>query len=135
MSDVAARTELARVVHLGDPDGFEVVISRGARDGLRLGQRFVVFTYGPEVEDPDTGENLGRIELVRGRGEIIHLQDNMATVRSVEKRPSRPSKRVIRDTGMLAIATGRGHVIEEDWPPEEVLPFRHISVGDFAKPV
>jgi hypothetical protein len=135
MSDVSTRTELARVVHVVDSSGFEAVISRGARDELKPGQRFLVFAYGPEVMDPDSGENLGRIELVRGRGEIIHLQDSMATIRSVEKRSGRPSKRVIRDTSMLGIATGRGQVIEEDWAAEEVLPFRDISVGDLAKPV
>jgi len=134
MSDTATDVELARVAYLIDPDGFEVAISRGARDGLKLGQRFLVFAYGPEVVDPVSKENLGRIELVRGQGEVVHLQDNMATIRSIERRPARPGKRVIRDSTVFGIVGG-GNVIEQDWSAEDPLPFRHISVGDLVKPV
>lgn len=135
MSEVAAYTVLPRVVHLVDSGGFEVAISGGTRDGLKLGQRFLVFAYGPEATDPGSGENLGRIELVRGRGEVVHLQDNMAIIRPVEKRPERARKRVIRETTPLGLALGRGHIVEEDLSDEEPLPFRQIAVGDLAKPI
>jgi len=134
MNDVATDAELARVAYLVDPGRFEVAISRGALDGLKLGQRFLVFAYGPEVKDPASGENLGRIELVRGQGEVVHLQDHMATIRSVEKSPARPGKRVIRDSTMFGLIGG-GNITEQDWTAEDPLPFRDIAVGDFVKPV
>lgn len=136
MSDVTSRVELATVVHVVDPRSpFDLIINGGARDGVKPGHRFLVFGYGPEVTDPDSGENLGRIELVRGRGEIVHVQDHLSTIRSIERRPEHRGRRVIRDTTAIRLMLGRGHVIEGDWPAEDEVPFRDVFVGDLAKPI
>lgn len=128
---------MAKVVYLGgsDYDPHELAINRGSRDGIKPGQKYPVFGYGPELSDPDTGENLGRIELVRGRGEVVHVQDHIATIRSIERQPERRGKRVIRDSSIAALVQGRGQVVEEEWPAEEIVPFRNVSVGDLAKPI
>src|SRR5258708_4141302 len=63
-------------------DRYQVVINRGRKHGVKLGQTFLVFSSGPEIIDPVTGDNLGSLELVKGRGKVIHLQDNLATLRS-----------------------------------------------------
>ena len=136
MSDVTSRVELAKVIHVVDSRSpFDLIINRGARDGVKPGHRFLIFGYGPEVTDPDSGENLGRIELVRGRGEIVHVQDHLSTIRSIERRPEHRGRRVIRDTTAIGLALRRGHVIEEDWPAEEKVPFRDVAIGDLAKAI
>jgi hypothetical protein len=142
MSEVTASADLAKVVHILGPDRnpFQLVINRGARDGLKPGQRYLVFGYGPEVSDPESGESLGRVELVRGRGEVAHLQDNLATIRSIEVGSARRGKRVIRDVlpfgiARTGIAAGLGQVIEEDWPADSEQPFRDVQLGDLARPI
>jgi hypothetical protein len=137
MSEVQERFELAKVVlTLGTGDtSLEVVVNRGEHDGLRQGQRFLVFGYGPEITDPDSGKNLGRVELVRGRGEVVHVQPHLATLRSVEKSREGGKKRIIRDTSGLGIFAGRGHVVEEDVGEERAIPFLGVQVGDMAKPI
>jgi hypothetical protein len=130
MGEVSVAADLAKVVHVVDSQylPFEIVINRGKRHGLKVGSRFLVFGLGPEVSDPDTGESLGRIELVRGRGEIVHVQDNLATLRSIEQSPAR-GKRVTKQFGSFAAP-----VVEEDILPER-LPFEGVSVGDMARPI
>ena len=148
MSEIKAETQLAKIVHQVDPGyargSLEVVINQGSRHGVKTGDRFFVFGTGPHIADPDTSEDLGVLELVRGRGEVVHIQEQMATVRSVERRGIRPAKRIIREpaTGVSSLArallgdvrssTG---VIEEELAPEAEMPFESVQLGDLAKPI
>jgi hypothetical protein len=55
----------------------ELVINRGAADGVREGQRFVVFVALDEVTDPETGSSLGNLEIVKARLVALHVQERM----------------------------------------------------------
>jgi hypothetical protein len=143
MSDVKVESRLARVVLIVDPgfarEPLEVVVNRGALHGVKLGDRFLVFGTGPHVTDPETGEDLGALELVRGRGEVVHVQDKMATVRSTERRRTRPARRVIREqswaANLLSRAGAPAGIIEEEIAPEAEVPFESVQLGDLAKPI
>jgi hypothetical protein len=141
MSDLATETRLAKVVHVVDPDAayapVEVVINRGLRNGVKLGDRFLVFGEGPHITDPDTGKDLGQLELVRGRGEVVHVQEHLATIRTIERRRTRPAKRITREAvGALSLAAGLpGRVVEEELAPEAEMPFEAVRLGDLAKPI
>jgi hypothetical protein len=100
------------------------------------------------IRDPDTGKDLGQLELVRGRGEVVHVQEHLAPIRSIERRRERPGKRVIRDASTrtlaalgistpsaTAYALGGGRRIEEELAPEVTVPFDHVRLGDQAKPI
>jgi hypothetical protein len=138
MSDVRTETTLAKVVFLvgSTPAPTEVVINRGSLQGIKVGDRFLVFNYGPDIADPDTGKHLGRLELVRGRGEVIHVQDNLATIRSTEHRRWRTGRRVALPSRRLPGLYGLGEaLLEEERLPDEELPFEGVAVGDLIKPV
>jgi hypothetical protein len=82
MSEVRSETRLAKIVLLVDPDitngrPLNVVINHGSRQGVKVGDQFVVFGIGPHIADPDTGEDLGILERVRGRGEVVHVQEHL----------------------------------------------------------
>jgi hypothetical protein len=77
MSDVKTDFRLAKVVHITSP--FEVVINHGQSDFVKPGDRFVIFGEGPQIRDPDSGQDLGTLELVRGQGEVIHGHDSNLT--------------------------------------------------------
>jgi hypothetical protein len=148
MSDVKAETRLAKVVHIADP-GFapgplEIVINGGAQQGVQPGDRFMVFGLGPRITDPDTGKDLGQLEIVRGRGEVVHVQEHLATVRTLERRRPRPAKRIIREPGrqlmsdligMPGVFGSSAGVIEEEISPETEVPFEAVQRGDLAKPI
>jgi hypothetical protein len=65
----------------------ELVINLGATHGVRERSRFIIFTLGDEMQDPDTGEALGQLEVVKGQAEAKHVQERMSTIRSVDFLP------------------------------------------------
>lgn len=132
MSDIATKIDLATVVVVNE-ESRTLSINRGAKHGIKPGDRFLVFGYGPEIVDPGSHENLGRIELVRGRGEVFHVQENLATMRSIERRRAKPGKRIVREESrMLGLGLG-GRTVEEHIDEDQDLPFENVVVGDIAK--
>ena len=82
-------------------DNYRVVINKGSNEGIRVGQRFLILTIGEEIFDPDTKESLGKIEIVKGKGEVIHVQDRLATLQTTETHEIQR-----RHSGILAMAAG-----------------------------
>ena len=112
-------------------DDREVVLNRGAKDGIRKGQRYLIYRLGDDIADPSTGESLGRIELVAGTGTVVHVQELMCTVQSdmigkSQKRISQYRSPIMRMAG--------DRITEEIIPPSQ-LPFNNPQVGDFARPI
>ena len=65
-------------------DSQTVVLNKGALDGISEGNKFVVFSLGEEVHDPKTGESLGILEEVKGKGKVVHVQDRVCTIETYE---------------------------------------------------
>lgn len=62
-----------------------VVINRGQAHGVKKGQRWLIYqNTDREIRDPESGESLGFLEVTRGTGKVIHVQDVMATIRAEE---------------------------------------------------
>ena len=120
-------------------DSYTVVINRGSNDDVSKGDKYLVYYVEPEeLSDPETGESLGKLEVVRGTGKVVHLQERMATLESNEYSQKRKIVRRVGGPGGVRFAAGiaglLGETEEEEAPPEQ-LPFDAPSVGDRAKPV
>ncbi len=64
-------------------DDYKLVINRGEISGIREGQRMLVYnTSEEEIKDPQTGESLGYLDLVRGTGTIIFVQEKISILQS-----------------------------------------------------
>lgn len=99
-----------------------VVINRGTRDGVRVGQTYLVYELSDkEVVDPTTGESLGMLEIPKGTGKVVHVQDRMATLESDKELGGGQSASMI---GQLTAGFST---------PGMKAPFRKPQVGDFAK--
>ena len=110
-----------KVVRVVSPS--EVVVNLGSKDGIGLGSRFLVYLLGDEVVDPENGESLGQLEIVRGRGQAKHVQERMTTIHSTEW------KRVLREHD-------RAFILGIPMPPQEVevaAPFEGVKVGDLVR--
>jgi hypothetical protein len=108
------------------PDNFTVVINRGRKHGIENGQSFLIYTLSDEeILDPTNNKLLGHLEIVRGTGEVINVQESMSTIKSDMEDVL--EKEIVRDRW------GMG--------PERVLlknrkiPFDFAEKGDKAKPV
>lgn len=119
----------ARVVEIIDP--YRIVINRGALDGVKIGQRLLVYGLSTaDLIDPETGQNLGRLEIVRGVGQVTHVQDRLATVSSARTAPG--SKRVVRrgPPGIFGLGATEEETIQQG---SESLPFDDPNKGDYVR--
>lgn len=104
-------------------DDYRVVINKGSNDGVRVGQRFLILTIGEEIKDPDTKESLGKIEVIKGKGEVTHVQERMATLQTTD---THEIKRQPSGIGLFAIAQSQ-EVTRE--PKAFISP----EIGDIAR--
>lgn len=113
-------------------DEYKIVINRGSEHGIKPGQRFLIYKLEEEpLVDPDTGENLGQLEIVRGTGRVIHVQERLSTIESDKKGST--ERRIIKRKNPFSLALG----MEEEiiTPTSDILPFEDPKVGDKAKPI
>jgi hypothetical protein len=99
-----------RVVGVLSPS--RIVLNCGSDQGVSFGDVFKVYAYGAEMKDIETSENLGRVYLPRGRGEVRVLQRKICTIES-QKRPN-----------MYFQIAGVSN---------DPLPFDDAVVGDYAE--
>ena len=108
---------------------FKLVLNCGAEDGIAEGDTFEVFALGKPIQDPQTKEILEPLEIVRGRGKVIHLQKKICTLESIEKRIV--TKKEIRQTGGPFAVFSAPTIIEK--PEIENLPFDEAQIGDLVR--
>ena len=63
----------------------EVVLNVGARGGVTRGMVFVIYAEGTMVRDPVTGEDLERVEIVKGRVTVADVQDSVSVAHTVPR--------------------------------------------------
>jgi hypothetical protein len=93
-----------------------VAINIGARDGVRTGDRFTAYGWGPHVGHPRTRKGLGWIKEIRGVLEVTAVEDGQSEARITESYQ----------------AIHRGDLVG---PYREVLTPRDLSFYPVAQPV
>ena len=63
-------------------DDSTLVLNVGFRQGVVEGMAFVVFDEHADVTDPVTHASLGRLECVKAKVQVTHVQASMCTVRA-----------------------------------------------------
>lgn len=64
-------------------DNKQLVLNIGSCDDVVMGQRFLIYGLSDdEIIDPITHESLGHLELVRGTGSVIFIQEKMCIIKS-----------------------------------------------------
>lgn len=109
-----------------------VVINRGIDHDLHLGQRFLVYSLSEEeILDPITNESLGYLEIVKGTGKIIHVQEKMSTIESDQ---TEMSNRTITRKNHSYLSPFLGDAVEQIASPKPI-GFVSVQVGDKVKPI
>lgn len=113
-------------------DLYKVVINRGEVDGIRKGQRLLIYRLSDErIRDPITQESLGHLEIVKGTGKVVHVQERMSTIESDRREPL--ERRIVRSgSPLLSILEPR---VEEAIVSQNLLPFDEPEIGDKVKPI
>ena len=63
-------------------DDTTLVLNVGSEQGVQEGMAFAIFALHGEIEDPDSGQSLGRWEAVKARVVATHVQPRLCTVRA-----------------------------------------------------
>lgn len=117
-------------------DDYTIVINKGSKNGVKEGQRFLIYEIGEEIFDPVTKESLGKLEIVKGTGKVAHLQENMATISSDMKAPPLRNIKRVRGSSQSSFWGLRSMFepdeIEEQLPSEKIA-FDNPKVGDLVK--
>jgi hypothetical protein len=128
MTEIVDQAFPAKVIDV--IDSYRIAINRGLDHGVQKGQRFLIYSLGKELFDPDSKESLGRLEIVCGTGKVSHVQNKIATITSDMRGASR--KKIIRPNPYGAYSYRNEEVIEETGSME---PFEGPTMGSFAKPI
>lgn len=137
MSD--AYEGMAHVLHVTDE--YTVTINKGKADNVKVGDKYLIFALGPELKDPDSDESLGMLEIVRGRARVVHLQDRISTLRTLETKYIPGKKKIVRRQtrgGLLALQgfmLERPDIEEIEEDPTQVDVELHAEKGDYAKAI
>ena len=119
-----------KVAHV--ENAFEVVINAGSLNGVNEGQRFQIYSIGEEIFDPDSGDSLGSLEVIKGTGRVIHVQDKIATLASDTLEPG--SKIIRKRNTQYFRPLGEGWTEEKALPPSPVA-FKNPKTGDLVRPI
>ncbi|WP_152662884.1 hypothetical protein [Halomonas sp. HG01] len=115
------------------PDGYRVVVNKGYDNGVEVGQKFLVVGIGDVIRDPDTGEELEKLEIVRGRVVVDHVQQKISTLKSCEYEVSEETKEIkkVSSRGGLAVLGPQDTVTESIKPGSKHLkPLQGAGIGD-----
>lgn len=116
-------------------DRYKIAINKGESSGVKIGDKFLVVGLGKVLIDPDSGEELERLELVRGKAVATHVQGKIATLESCEyeKQPdTKEIKKVItKASALLGMLQPQESTTESTVPGETRLrELRGVAVGD-----
>ena len=76
------RGKIARVLN-----SREVAINKGADDGVEIGMIFkILSTKGSEIQDPDTGETLGSVDMAKTSVKVTSVQERIAVASTYRTR-------------------------------------------------
>ena len=114
-------------------DNYTVVINRGSEHGVEKDQRFQIYSFSDEeIIDPENGESLGRLEIVKGIGKVVHIQPKMATLKSTEESVT-TERKIVKNLSPLSVFGSGGE--ETITPTTRRLPFDDPEVGDKVRPI
>jgi hypothetical protein len=124
-----------RIAQIISPTRF--VLAAGAEQGVQEGMEFIIYELSDPVIDPETKESLGRLELHKGRVQVIHVQDKLSMARTLPRRLYRPGLSEILPS-LLPTTEGRWIEEYEQLPIDEtaataVKADLTVKIGDLIR--
>jgi len=118
-------------------DEYSVVINKGEKDDVQVGQEFLIIELGEMIIDPDSNEELEQLEIVKGRTVVTHVQQKIATMKSCEYKKETDIKEIkkVSSRGGLAFSGfGLQNTVTESIKPGEksLKAINSPKVGDFV---
>jgi hypothetical protein len=106
--------------------GIRLAINRGEEHKIRQNQRVLVYRLSDEeIKDPETGESLGYLEIYKGTGKVIHIQEKMSIIES-----DRRGWKKVESSSLIP-----SFLSDPPISSEYLLEFDNPEIGDMVKPI
>jgi len=69
---------------------YKVIVNLGAGSGIKRGMDFIIYSEGETVRDPQSNEILGKLENVKARVKVSHVQEKFSILESSETEKRMP---------------------------------------------
>lgn len=113
---------------------YRVAINKGAEDGVKEGQSYLIYCLSEEdIIDPVSQKSLGKLEIVKGTGKVIHVQKYLATIESDKFKTSRSTTKRNPSTSSIFTAFGGYQAEETETINTDRKPFDDVNIGDLVK--
>lgn len=113
-------------------EGRKLVLNIGENDGVKIGDTFLIYSESKEeILDPITKKSLGKLEIVKGKGRVTHVQPKICTIESINKKEK---TKTTEHTIPRTIFFGENQRTEKE-TIEVILPFENPQIGDLAKEI
>jgi hypothetical protein len=63
---------------------YAVIINRGTENGVEEGMRFIIYTEGEEIRDPDTDDSLGKIDYIKAKVKVKYSAEKYSWAETYE---------------------------------------------------
>lgn len=73
------QTKVARI--LSDT---QVVLAAGSEQGVKEGMLFVLYELSDHISDPETGDDLGQLEIIKGKVRVFQTQEKVSLAATLE---------------------------------------------------
>jgi hypothetical protein len=112
-------------------DDSTVVINAG-KDDIRYNDKFVIYKEDDEIFDPLTNKSLGVLQIIKGTAKVLHIQDNMTTIKSNKTKNIQTKNIQTRTTPLIQFyGPSSSETIKIE---SENLPFeRDVQIGDIVE--
>src|SRR5262249_44636212 len=125
------QTKIARIL-----SPTQVILAAGSKQGVQEGMKFLIYELGDNILDPETGQVLGQLELIKGRVQVQHVQENLSHAAT-------PGKSVTEEVDPLAALSVMHprrvtRFVQPELPVEGVMPIDQkliVRVGDMARTI
>lgn len=57
-----------------------MVINLGSSDSIEVGNEFEAYEMGDEIVDPDSGDSMGNLEILKGKFVVVSTQEKMSVL-------------------------------------------------------
>ena len=110
-----------------------VVINRGSMHGIKEGQRMLVYSLSDEeIQDPETGESLGSLEIYKGTGKVIAVQEKLSVIESDR---DELTQALVKSITHPLFSPNFSPGFPENLTKDNKIPFEDPQVGNLVKPI
>ena len=110
-----------------------IVINRGFEHKIKLAQKMLLYSLSDEkIHDPETGEFLGYLEIYKGTGKVITVQEKLSVI---ELDRDKLTQALVKSMTHPLFSPNFSPEFSKNLTKDNKIPFEDPQVRDLVKPI